>query len=356
MPQRSSRTGATPPAGPDSGRNAAAPARRHGEALRIPLDAIDEDPDQPRSVFDDAALETMADSIRMHGVVQPIGVRACANGRYLLAFGARRLRASILAGAADIPAVVWRAQGDEFTAQIIENQHRSNLANSDLAAAIARLTAAGSTIREIATICSLKDYQVTVFRQAEHFPPALQERMNNADMRALYDLYRQWTRTPEELLAALPYREAFITVTDARRIVGELTGKPTGSIVLDREKATAGRMTGDAPPAAAQPVAPARSESPARDSPAEIPVRLTSHSRHQAVDAPPLQQRVVMPTDVADAPPQPHVPVFIVAVDDGPFGRLVLDKKAQRRGHALVSYGQDAVEVDILKIRIVGVR
>ncbi len=339
-----------PPAKPDAAAtgNAVAARSMHGQSLRIPLAAIDEDPDQPRSVFDDAALHTMAESIRMHGVVQPIGVRACANGRYLLAFGARRLRASMLAGVADIPAVVWQSQGDEFAAQIIENQHRSNLANSDLAAAIARLTAEGSTIREIATICSLKDYQVTVFRQAENFPPALKGRMDNADMRALYDLYRQWTKTPEALLAALPYQDAFITVTDARRIVGELTGKPTGSIVLEREKAAAAQAADDASRDAAPATGPARAPRHMQGGQTGKDASLTSHSRHQAVDAPPRPQPL--------AQVQPHMPVFIVTVDDGPFGRLVLDRKAQRRGHALVSYGSDQVEVDILKIRIVGVR
>ena len=327
MIQRSGRTGGRTPAESDaavSGKGSPAMSdSRHGQALRIPLDAIDEDPDQPRSVFDDAALESMAESIRMHGVVQPIGVRAGANGRYLLAFGARRLRASRLAGVADIPAVVWEAQGDEFAAQIIENQHRTNLANSDLAAAIARLTAGGSTIRQIAAICSLKDYQVTVFRQAENFPPELQERMDHADMRALYDLYRQWTRTPDALLAALPYREAFITVTDARRIVAELTGKPSGSIVLERERAEAAGT-------ASQPDNLPRTGSEQIGK--QVPVRTgtgtvagagtvvaqpqgtqteaartrapTSHSRHQAVDAAPSRQQVRH----ADAPALPANP------------------------------------------------
>jgi ParB family chromosome partitioning protein len=64
-----------------------------GEALRLSLADIGEDPHQPRTVFDAAELQSMADSIRAHGVVQPIVVRPPVNGRYLLAFGARRLRA-----------------------------------------------------------------------------------------------------------------------------------------------------------------------------------------------------------------------------------------------------------------------
>ena len=53
----------------------AASSQAPGEALRLPLADIDEDPHQPRTVFDGAELQSMADSIRAHGVVQPIVVR-----------------------------------------------------------------------------------------------------------------------------------------------------------------------------------------------------------------------------------------------------------------------------------------
>ena len=115
----------------------AASSAAPGEELRLPLADIDEDPDQPRRVFDDEELQSMAQSILAHGVVQPIVVRPPVKGRYLLAFGARRLRASKLAGVADIPAVVrtvGQSGANEFAAQLIENQQRADLSNSNLAA------------------------------------------------------------------------------------------------------------------------------------------------------------------------------------------------------------------------------
>ena len=214
-----------------------------GQALRLRLADIDEDPDQPRTVFDDEELQSMAQSILAHGVVQPIVVRPPVKGRYLLAFGARRLRASRLAGVPDIPAVVRPAGeggadgANEFAAQLIENRQRADLSNSDLATAIARLVREGLTTKQIAAICALKDYQVTAFRQVKDLPPELAARLDTADMRALYDLHRQWGKTPSEVIAALPEEGTYLSVTEARRIVGAITGKPTGSIVLERARA-----------------------------------------------------------------------------------------------------------------------
>ena len=71
----------------------------------IPVDAIDPNPDQPRRVFDTEQLATLADSIRQHGVLQPVVVRR-AGDRYELVVGERRWRATRAAGHATIPAVV----------------------------------------------------------------------------------------------------------------------------------------------------------------------------------------------------------------------------------------------------------
>ena len=149
----------------------AASSQAPGEALRLLLADIDEDPHQPRTVFDAAELQSMADSIRAHGVVQPIVVRPPVNGRYLLAFGARRLRASRLAEVPDIPAVIRLAGAGDFAEQLVENQQRADLTNTDLAAAIARLVGEGANTKDIAALCALKDYQVAAFRQAGNFPP-----------------------------------------------------------------------------------------------------------------------------------------------------------------------------------------
>ena len=65
-----------------------------GAAMKLRLDQVEEDPDQPRQAFDPEALEQLAASIRMVGVLQPIAVRPLTGDRYRLVYGARRLRAA----------------------------------------------------------------------------------------------------------------------------------------------------------------------------------------------------------------------------------------------------------------------
>jgi ParB family chromosome partitioning protein len=96
---------------------------------RIPVANIDPNPRQPRSRFDDDALEALAASIREVGVLQPIVVGpADADGRHILVAGERRLRASKLAGLEQIPAVVRESDDAARLAEaLIENVQREDL-------------------------------------------------------------------------------------------------------------------------------------------------------------------------------------------------------------------------------------
>ena len=205
-----------------------------GEPLRIPLADIDEDPKQPRQTFDQAELEGLAFTIQEKGVLQPIGVLPPVEGRYVLAFGARRFRASKLAGQADIPAVIVPEGQRDYATQVIENQQRANLTNGELAAAVNHLHAEGRQGKEIAAICNLKDWQIAAFRAVEKLPDFLLQRLNQGDMRAIYDLYRTWQKQPAKVEDAMPDADTYLTITEARRIIGAVTGAATGSIVLDR--------------------------------------------------------------------------------------------------------------------------
>lgn len=313
----------------------AASGEGRGEALRLLLADIDEDPNQPRTVFDAGELESMAESVKVHGVVQPIVVQPSVNGRYMLVFGARRLRASRLAGVADIPAVVRARGAGDFAAQLIENQQRANLSNGDLAAAIARLAYEGSTNKQIAAICSLKDYQVAAFRQVGNFPPELAARLDRADIRALYDLFRQWGKTPAQVISGLPDAETFITVTEARRIIGAITGKPTGSIVLDRPKVAAFEGSSSEAPPLEETLA---AEASALISPVINATKVKSRAASE-----PSRVEVFKASE----------PVFIVAVGDGETGRLVVNRRAGQQGLALVAYATGIEEVDATQLRIV---
>jgi len=119
---------------------AAAPAMEQGEQVRmIPLDAIDANPDQPRTVFQPGAIEELAQSIREDGVIQPILLKP-AGSRFMVVVGERRWRASKLAGLSDIPAVI-RDVSEEKILEIalVENIQREDLNPIEIATALQRL-------------------------------------------------------------------------------------------------------------------------------------------------------------------------------------------------------------------------
>ena len=94
----------------------------------LPLQKIEPNPKQPRRTFDPEALQSLADSIAEHGVVQPLAVRDAGNGYYQIIAGERRWRAARLAGLTELPVVVLDA--DDRTVMelaLIENLQRQDL-------------------------------------------------------------------------------------------------------------------------------------------------------------------------------------------------------------------------------------
>lgn len=95
----------------------------------IRLSDIEPNKSQPRKTFDNESLRQLADSIREHGVIQPLIVQSLSNGNYKIIAGERRWRAAKMAGLTDIPAVIRDDLTDEQAMQIamIENLQRENL-------------------------------------------------------------------------------------------------------------------------------------------------------------------------------------------------------------------------------------
>ncbi len=105
------------------------------EVVTLKISQVEPNRKQPRKSFDDDALAELAESIRQHGVLQPILVRPQIFGGYQIVAGERRYRASRLAGLTEIPAIV-RELSDSETMQIalIENLQRSDLSPLEEAA------------------------------------------------------------------------------------------------------------------------------------------------------------------------------------------------------------------------------
>lgn len=106
----------------------------------IDVESITPNPKQPRTIFDDDALEELADSIATLGLIQPITVRREQNGKYIIISGERRWRASRLAGRKTIPAYIREADDKELHEMaLVENIQRQDLNAMEIAISLQRL-------------------------------------------------------------------------------------------------------------------------------------------------------------------------------------------------------------------------
>jgi ParB family chromosome partitioning protein len=106
----------------------------------IPIEEIEVNPFQPRTHFDQEALLELAESITVHGIIQPITVRRLAPRQYQLISGERRFQASRLAGLKSIPAYVRSADDQQMLEMaLIENIQRENLNAIEIALSYQRL-------------------------------------------------------------------------------------------------------------------------------------------------------------------------------------------------------------------------
>ena len=97
-------------------------------ALSLPIAQVESCSSQPRKSFDEASLAELADSIRQHGIIQPLTVRKLASGYYQIIAGERRWRAARMAGLSEVPVIVMEAD-DRKAAELamIENLQREDL-------------------------------------------------------------------------------------------------------------------------------------------------------------------------------------------------------------------------------------
>ena len=96
--------------------------------IYLPISKVEPRKEQPRSVFDEEGLSELADSIREHGILQPLTVRRVGKGYYQIIAGERRWRASRMAGLNEVPARVIEADDKKATElAMVENLQREDL-------------------------------------------------------------------------------------------------------------------------------------------------------------------------------------------------------------------------------------
>lgn len=182
-----------------------------GAPRDMALSLIDEDPAQPRTEFDSKTLEELAETIRVRGIKTPISVRPNLEipGRYVINHGARRYRASKLAGKASIPVFI----DEDYSAedQIIENLQRDALSAREIAAFIGRLLAQGRKKGEIARAIGKSPAYVTQHVALLDMPDALAELFHSgrcADVTVMNELVAVHRQHPTAVEAWLPHTSA----------------------------------------------------------------------------------------------------------------------------------------------------
>jgi ParB family chromosome partitioning protein len=162
------------------------PRARSGLA-ELPLDSLQPNPEQPRHRFDPAALQELAQSLREHGILQPILVHEDPAGGYIIIAGERRWRAARLAGLATVPAFIRErlAEGDGLELALVENLQRRDLTPLEEARAYEQLKLRrGLSQAEIASRVGVDRSTVANSLRLLKLPPDIQELVEGGSLSA----------------------------------------------------------------------------------------------------------------------------------------------------------------------------
>src|SRR5436309_2947329 len=203
--------------------------------LTLSLHEIVPNPEQPRRHFDDEALGLLADSIRRHGLLQPLVVRRIA-GRYELIAGERRLRAARRAGLERVPGIVREARvGDRLELALIEDGQRENLTPLEEAEAYRHLIDAhGLTQEEIAARVGKSRPAITNTLRLLGLPDAVKAQLESGELTAGHArAVLAIEGVAEQVSFAREIVTRHLTKSEADRLVPRRRApKPGGAIVV----------------------------------------------------------------------------------------------------------------------------
>jgi ParB family chromosome partitioning protein len=152
--------------------------------MRIPVENIEPNPQQPRRDFEEGSLQELANSIKLHDIIQPITVSKLHGNKYRLISGERRWRASKLAGIKDIPAYVRQANDQELLEfSLLENLQREDLNAMEIALSYKRMMDDLNHSQEQVAERMGKDRStVTNYIRLLRLPPDIQVAVRNGEI------------------------------------------------------------------------------------------------------------------------------------------------------------------------------
>lgn len=213
------------------------------ESIEIPVDAIEVNPYQPRTDFDETALQELAVSIRLHGIIQPLTVRRLNSETYQLIAGERRLRAAKLAGLKEVPAFI-RVANDQGMLEmaIVENIQRADLNAMEMAFSLQRLIdECKLTHEQLSARVGKQRSTVTNFLRLLKLPPQVQQSLRKDEITmghakaiaSLEDISAQLMVLGEVISKEL-------SVRDTEKLVAQYLNKPAKE---SKKKTTTGDTT-----------------------------------------------------------------------------------------------------------------
>ncbi|HEY3387095.1 MAG TPA: ParB/RepB/Spo0J family partition protein [Saprospiraceae bacterium] len=154
------------------------------ETLEVPVEAIEANPFQPRTDFDEDALNELAQSIRVHGIIQPLTLRRLHEGKYQLIAGERRWRAAQKAGLKSVPAYIRLADDQGMLEMaIVENIQRADLNPMEMAFSLQRLIdECKLTHEELSTRVGKQRSTVSNFLRLLKLPPRVQDALRKEEI------------------------------------------------------------------------------------------------------------------------------------------------------------------------------
>ena len=161
-----------------------APPVMEATPTTLPLDQIFVNPDQPRTKFSEAQLLELANSIQMHGIIQPVIVRKTASDHYQIVAGERRCRAAKIAGLAKVPVVVQDVSDAKLLeVALIENLQREDLSPIESARAFERLSLnSGMSQEEIGRRIGKDRASVANFMRLLRLPVEVQQLVDDGQL------------------------------------------------------------------------------------------------------------------------------------------------------------------------------
>ena len=198
-----------------------------GRVVFLPARTIRPNPSQPRKIFQEESLAELAESIRRHGILQPLSVRRVGSYYELIA-GERRLRAAQLAGLNEIPCIVMTMNETESAmAAMVENLQRQELDFIEEAQGIAQLMALGNFSQEGAARLLGKSQssianKLRILRHSDKVLAALREHsLTERHARALLKLDSE----PEKMTAIATIAQFHMSVSRAEKYIEDLLNK-----------------------------------------------------------------------------------------------------------------------------------